>query len=310
MDLQFVTLDVFSSTRLQGNPLAVVSVPAALKSKLSQATKQKIAQEFNLSETVFLHEAADQTALERHADIFTVEREITFGGHPTVGTAFFLVKHLQAPVETLVIKAGPIGLFLQDDNQIRAKIPHNVHLHAKTLADVVGSADYPGFSPVPQIRDAELRAPVFSVVKGMTFVLVKLPSLDLLGQVSVLGRLDFDGLPRPLLDEEWRDSFVCRYYYVDMGEEGGQRCLRTRMVELGFEDPATGSAASALGSYLTLMEEKKGTKFKLTQGVEMGRRSDISVETATKTNNGVELVDLWLGGTAVVIMKGSLTVDV
>ncbi|OTA69128.1 Diaminopimelate epimerase-like protein [Hypoxylon sp. EC38] len=317
-DLQFVTLDVFTSTRLQGNPLAVVSVPAALKAKLSQATKQKIAQEFNLSETVFLHETADLDTTQKqqqqcNVDIFTIEREIPFAGHPTIGTAVLVKYHLHPHVDTLVTKAGPISLAPQADTQIRAKIPHNVHLHSKTLADAIGGdAGFPGLCPVPQIRDAEMRAPVFSVVRGMTFVLVKLPSLDLLGRVDTSYRLDFDALPRPLLDEGWGDSFVCRYYYVDAGEEEeGRRSIRSRMVELGFEDPATGSAATALGSYLTLSEEKRGTKFKVTQGVEMGRKSDISVETTTREGgDGVELVDLWLGGTAVVVLKGTLTVDI
>ncbi|KAI0834133.1 Diaminopimelate epimerase-like protein [Hypoxylon sp. FL0890] len=314
-DLQFVTLDVFTSTRLQGNPLAVVTVPASLKDKLSQATKQKIAQEFNLSETVFLHEAADSDSQQqqRNVDIFTIEREIPFAGHPTIGTAVLVKYHLHPHVDTLVTKAGPIGLASQADNQIRAKIPHNVHLHSKTLADVIGgNTAYPGLCPVPQIRDAELKAPVFSVVNGMTFVLVKLPSLDLLGQVGTSYRLDFDALPQPLLDEGWRDSLVCRYYYVDLGEEDGEKRIRSRMVELGFEDPATGSAATALGSYLTLNEEKRGTRFRVTQGVEMGRKSDISVETTVRGSGsgGVELEELWLGGTAVVVLKGSLTVDI
>ncbi|KAI1381836.1 Diaminopimelate epimerase-like protein [Hypoxylon crocopeplum] len=317
MELQFTTLDVFTSKRLEGNPLAVVSVPAALKDRLTQATKQKITKEFNLSETVFLHEAAgsDNSQKHRDVDIFTVEHEIPYAGHPTIGTAVLVKYYLHPHVETLVTKAGPIGLVTQEDNQIRAKIPHNVHLHAKTLADVIGDlGDYPGLSPVPQIRDAELRAPVFSVVKGMTFVLVRLPTLDLLAQVSSAYRLDFGGLPRPLLDDEWSDSFACRYYYVDVGSEGeeGDRCVRARMVELGFEDPATGSAATALGSYLTLNEEKRDTRLRVTQGVEMGRTSNITVETTTATRDAgsVELVDLWLGGTAVVVMKGSLTVDI
>ncbi|KAI1767256.1 Diaminopimelate epimerase-like protein [Hypoxylon sp. FL1150] len=322
MELQFTTLDVFTSTRMQGNPLAVVSVPASLKDKLPQAAKQKIAREFNLSETVFLHEADDADSSggkERHADIFTVEQEIPFGGHPTVGTAVLSKYHLHPHVDTLVTKAGPIGLVPQDgdgNRGIRAKIPHNVHLHSRTLADaIVGgttSDAYPGLSPVAEIRAAELAAPVFSVVRGMTFVLVRLPTLELLARITEAARLDFAGLPAPLLDEAWRDSLVCRYYYVDVdSKQEGTRSLRTRMVELGFEDPATGSAATALGAYLTLEEERKGTRFEVTQGVEMGRRSDISVETMTRETDGaVELVDLWLGGTAVVVMKGSLTVDI
>ncbi|KAI0845521.1 Diaminopimelate epimerase-like protein [Daldinia vernicosa] len=317
MALQFVTLDVFTSQRLQGNPLAVVTVPAALKESLTQATKQNIAREFNLSETVFLHEAAesDTGSEERHIDIFTIGREIPFAGHPTIGTAVLVKYHLHPHVQILITKAGPIGIVPQPANHIRAKIPHDVHLHSRTLADVVGAAAA-GLSPDPQIREAELRAPVFSIVKGMTFVLVKLPSLELLSRVGAGNRLDFDGLPKPLLDEgPWGDSFVSRYYYVDVGEEEGEeegvRAIRARMVELGFEDPATGSAAAALAAYLTLREEKTGRKFRVTQGVEIGRKSDISVETTTKggAEGEVGLVDLWLGGTAVVVMKGTLTLD-
>ncbi|KAI1648720.1 Diaminopimelate epimerase-like protein [Daldinia loculata] len=320
MALQFFTLDVFTSQRLQGNPLAVVTVPAALKDSLTQATKQKIAQEFNLSETVFLHEAAESNAgnEERYIDIFTIKREIPFAGHPTIGTAVLVKYHLHPHVQTLVTKAGPISIVPQPENQIRAKIPHDVHLHTQTLADVVAAAAA-GLSPDPQIREAELRAPVFSIVKGMTFVLVKLPSLELLSRVSTGYRLDFDNLPKPLLDEgPWGNSFVSRYYYVDVGgeeeeeeEEGGARAIRARMVQGGFEDPATGSAASALAAYLTLGEEKTGRRFRVTQGVEMGRKSEISVETTTRggAEGGVGLVDLWLGGTAVVVLKGTLTLD-
>ncbi|KAI1468860.1 Diaminopimelate epimerase-like protein [Daldinia caldariorum] len=335
MELQFVTLDVFTSTRLQGNPLAVVTVPASLKDALPHATKQKIAQEFNLSETVFLHEPPESElgaeSPERHIDIFTAEREIPFAGHPTIGAAVLARYHLhpRAHTHTLVTKAGPIGLVAQPGNRIRAKIPHDTHLHARTLADVLGAtgAEGVGLARDPEIRAAELAAPVFSVVKGMTFVLVRLASLEQLAKVSTSWRLDFDAVPLTRLRDEgpWGEGgLVMRYYYVDMGvgvgegEEEGTRDIRARMVEPGFEDPATGSAASALAAYLSLKgeggeeKEKEGRKFRVTQGVEMGRKSDISVETTTRrgADGSVELVDLWLGGTAVVVMKGSLTVDI
>ena len=80
------------------------------------------------------------------------------------------------------------------------------------------------------------------------------------------------------------------------------------MMEVSFEDPATGSAASALCSFLTLTEEKKGRKFEVTQGVEMGRKSVISVETTVKDEDVLKLEDVFLGGTAVVVMKGTLNV--
>ena len=74
MKLNFVTLDVFTTTRYAGNPLAIVLVPAEHKQLLSQTQKQSIAREFNLSETVFLHAAdaaADASERVVAIDIFT-----------------------------------------------------------------------------------------------------------------------------------------------------------------------------------------------------------------------------------------------
>ncbi|KAI1176808.1 hypothetical protein F4777DRAFT_243975 [Nemania sp. FL0916] len=336
MEFPFATLDVFTTKRLEGNPLAIVRVPASLRDRLTQPLKQKIAQEFNLSETVFLHDDTSKAgASAREVDIFTVERELPFAGHPTIGTAVFVQHHLgiSGSVQKLITKAGaiPIAPSDSDGSAMVADIPHNTRLHGRTLRDVFGadeSAITANLHPNPEIRAAELDAPAFSIVAGMAFVLVKLASLELLGEVSAGKRLDFDALPAPLLDEGWRESFVSRYYYVDVdalddndatqqqekGEKGeGVRHLRTRMVELGFEDPATGSAASALSAYLT-RRERKGTRFEITQGVEMGRKSVISVETSTKieetdTGNKVKLDKVYLGGSAVVVLQGTLRVD-
>jgi PhzF family phenazine biosynthesis protein len=56
MELPFATLDVFTTKKFEGNPLAIVRVPAPLRDRLTQSMKQTIAKEFNLSETVFLHD--------------------------------------------------------------------------------------------------------------------------------------------------------------------------------------------------------------------------------------------------------------
>ncbi|KAK8128547.1 phenazine biosynthesis protein phzf protein [Apiospora sp. TS-2023a] len=332
MELPFVTLDVFTSKRLEGNPLAVISVPASLEAELTQAKKQKIAQEFNLSETVFMHEPEGDGGSQLRIDIFTIESELPFAGHPTIGSAVLAKFHWYPAVDTLLTKSGPINLEVpssgqgqgQDQKQkqesVRARISQDVRLHRKTLADAIPQdqhASFPGLSHhLPAVRDAELAAPVFSIVRGMTFVLVKLPSLELLGGLDQGLRLDFDHLPKgPLLDEDRQPyGFVSRYYYVDQGgnDDGdGVRKIRTRMLELGFEDPATGSAASALSAYLTVAGKSKHARFEITQGVEMGRRSVIQVETKADLQEGgeVKIRELWLGGEAVVVQKGTLMVD-
>ncbi|MBO6930651.1 MAG: PhzF family phenazine biosynthesis protein, partial [Roseibium sp.] len=82
MSRHYAILDVFTNKSLAGNPLAVV-----LDSEgLSDEQMQKIAGEFNLSETVFVFppENPGQSASMR---IFTPKVELPFAGHPTVGTA-------------------------------------------------------------------------------------------------------------------------------------------------------------------------------------------------------------------------------
>ncbi|KAK3400895.1 Diaminopimelate epimerase-like protein [Sordaria brevicollis] len=333
--LTYHTLDVFTPTRYLGNPLAVVLVPSSVRSQITQEVKQRIAREFNFSETVFLHTPDDNEGprgdgsgvTSREIDIFTTEEELPFAGHPTVGTAFLVREHLGwKDVGRLVTKAGgiAIGEVEGEGKKVKAKIPHALHIHRQTLGGLLGGGEVKGevktlieaaLSDDPEIREAELSGPVVSIVRGMTFLLAKLPSLEHLAKVSTAKRLDFNQVEGLLDKGEWEGGFVCRYYYVPTeearkDEENGGRKefkFRTRMVELGFEDPATGSAACTLASYLTVSgKEMEGARFELTQGVEMGRRSEIEVEvTAEEGEDGeMKVKDLYLGGTAVVVMSG------
>ena len=96
MQLDYFVVDVFTSTALAGNPLAVVFDSAGLTAEKMQA----VAREFNLSETTFVQRRV--AALERadgvRVRIFTTQEELPFAGHPTLGTASAL--KLRAP-ETL-----------------------------------------------------------------------------------------------------------------------------------------------------------------------------------------------------------------
>lgn len=325
LKLDFLTVDVFTTERFKGNPLAVVFVPADQRPLITQEIKQRIAREFNLSETVFLHVPQDPSSTTREIDIFTIESELPFAGHPTIGSAYLVLNHLGLKhVNILLTKAGPIAINPEGvDRVVRAQIPHAVKIHQKTVGDVlekhsqdasIRSLLNDGLSTDPVLRAAELAAPLVSIVKGMTFVLVKLPSLEDLAKAADANRFHFEKLPPGVLQDEgeWSGGFVARYYYVLTEDrvtdvEGKQTwTMQTRMVELGFEDPATGSAACTLASYLSLAEKaEKGARFEITQGVEMGRKSDIVVEAKAA---GEQVKEIFLGGTAVVVMNGSIVV--
>jgi len=89
--------------------------------------------------------------------------------------------------------------------------------------------------------------------------------------------------------------------------------LRTRMLKVSpaMEDPATGSAACALGSYLSLHKSSaQAVAFKITQGVEMGRESNILIDTRVgqDADGARSLQTVHLGGTAVQVASGTIAV--
>ncbi|KAK5995089.1 putative isomerase [Cladobotryum mycophilum] len=306
MELPFVTLDVFTHTRYRGNPLAVVTIPAGTVPPPTQDQKQTIAREFNLSETVFIHDVADPEAdTTRRIDIFLTDAEIPFAGHPTIGAAVSL---LPQGVTQIITKAGPIGITRTGPNSAQADIPHNVHLHRATLADFPLTPN--ALQAVDQISQLERSAPIFSIVKGMNFSLVELPSTDLLAQLRPTGAV-FSAVD--LLDQGWNQGMIGRYYYVRTGtseDADGKPIIqiRSRMILANFEDPATGSAACCLSSYLSVEGDKQTTptrRYEITQGVEMGKESNIVVEVSVK-DSGIDTVTL--AGPAVQVMRGHVTV--
>lgn len=341
MELDFITLDVFTSTRFQGNPLAIIKVPAHLSAQLTQAHKQLIAREFNLSETAFLHQKSPQVD-EWSLDIFTTQDELPFAGHPTVGAACYVLNmenqgsFVNGMAETagmngtaggkriagkkaaaLITKAGRIEITGRGNGVVAASISHNVRIHHHTISDLA-EPDI-GLSSNTILANAEKHAPLVSIVKGMTFLLVQLPSLELLKEAQSTSRhLSF----YQLLDEGWEEGFVARYFYVleqtgpngQGNGEGGKGVLRirTRMMEATMEDPATGSAACALGSYLALSgvglhPDGRTGVYEITQGVEMGRKSIIGVEVEVEAG-GKKIQSVKLAGSAVKVMEGKIRV--
>jgi trans-2,3-dihydro-3-hydroxyanthranilate isomerase len=87
MEHRFHTLDVFTTNRFEGNPLAVITDGDGL----SNNTMQAIAREMNLAETVFVQKPTDDRALAR-LRIFTTKEELKLAGHPVVGTWFLLAE--------------------------------------------------------------------------------------------------------------------------------------------------------------------------------------------------------------------------
>ena len=135
--LDYHVLDVFTTERFGGNPLAVVLDADGLDGKRMQT----IAREFNLSETVFVLKPshASHTARVR---IFTPAAEMPFAGHPTVGTACLLAQ-LRLPAaqegsEALVVLEEEIGLVRVGVRMRRGSAPF-AEFDAPRLPEELGS---------------------------------------------------------------------------------------------------------------------------------------------------------------------------
>lgn len=132
--IDFVTVDVFTSDPYKGNPLAIVRIPHG--AQVTQEQKLAIAREFNLSETTFLHENGRNTQdNEWTVDIFMTTQELPFAGHPTVGTACYVLSRTaqergikEGVIEaSFKLKAGPVGLrYDVVKKTAKAAIPHDV----------------------------------------------------------------------------------------------------------------------------------------------------------------------------------------
>jgi PhzF family phenazine biosynthesis protein len=78
----FQLVDVFGAEAMGGNPLAVILDGQGL----STDEMQRITRWLDFSETTFLLPPADPGA-DYRVRIFTLERELPFAGHPTIGSA-------------------------------------------------------------------------------------------------------------------------------------------------------------------------------------------------------------------------------
>lgn len=298
MRRRFYTLDVFTSTPLAGNPLAVVIDSEGL----DDVAMQKIAREFNLSETVFCFQPADpvNSAALR---IFTPTAELPFAGHPTVGTAI-LAATLEAPE---LLAREDVGLVLEEKiGAVRCSVRHRRGEAAHARFEVPRLAEPCGVAPPDDevaalfgVTPADLgfgahRASVMSAGNPTTFIPVR--------SLEALGRLRVAALP-----EAERRIF---YFYTPVDspdDRSAPRTYRCRMLSIGLgvpEDPATGSAGAAFPGALLQNEPLPDGQHDciLLQGVEMGRPSRIGI---TFTVEGGRLTQTAIGGSAVIVSEGT-----
>jgi trans-2,3-dihydro-3-hydroxyanthranilate isomerase len=287
----FVQLDVFTSRPLEGNPLAVFTDARGL----SDAEMQRLARETNLSETTFIFPRDPEVEQrEGHkARIFTVNEELPFAGHPTLGTAWCLYQQSPAAQVVLDLKVGKVPVSFEQRNgllfgEMRQVDPlfGRSHSHAD-VAKLLG---------VP-LAELDESVPIQSVSTGMRFTMVPFRSLTTLQDLKVSWH-QMEGFLRGLGD----NSF---FYFVCRETMNPNATLHARMIFYNGEDPATGSAAGCCTAWAVrngvLASNQQGL---IEQGIETRRPSAIYVRAEKRGDN---VTNVRVGGNVVQIIDGKVT---
>ena len=301
MNCRFVTADVFTSRPLEGNPLAVFPDARGLSDNLMQ----RIAREFNLSETVFVL-PPDDARNTRCVRIFTPKAELPFAGHPTVGAAYVLAALGEIPLtgaETRIVfeeGVGPVPVLIRSEEGrpvftqlTAAKLPEE----GPTPPEAAELAEMLSLDPQDVLTQGEDYPQGFSC--GTPFLFIPLRSRDALRRA----RLRIEVWEEILLGGWAREV----YLFCREPELPGSH-IRARMfaAELGIgEDPATGGAVSAFGGYLGVRApERDGTlAWIVEQGFEMGRPSLLHLEV---DKQGGEITAVRVGGSSVLVSEGTI----
>ncbi|WP_371421125.1 PhzF family phenazine biosynthesis protein [Tardiphaga sp.] len=304
MMIDYVTVDVFTDTRFGGNPLAVVPDARGI----DEGLLQKIATEFNYSETTFVF-PPDDPAHTARVRIFTPTTEIPFAGHPNVGTAFVLGRQgavFGRPVGDRMVfeeKAGLVHLdLLRDGGAIVGAgfvAPQPLAMQGEIDRDMMAAC----ISLAPDAIAMSTHGPRMVSV-GLPFAVAELAGLDALASARPNATAFAQAEQRHRSPDDRFSAFI----YVRTGD--GFDHLRARMfapLDNVPEDPATGSASAALAAYLVTLDPRRDAVRNITieQGVEMGRRSLIEVEVR-KTNDQVQSVRI--AGRCVPVMQGRIDV--
>ena len=271
---RFVFADVFTSSPLAGNQLAVFTDARELPEELLQP----LAKEIGFSETVFVYPAGS----DAHARIriFTPATELPFAGHPVLGTAFVLAAPLQLGEIRLETGVGVVPVVLEREGArivfgwMRQPVPEwGPFAQGDELLELLG------------VRSS---LPLELYRNGPEWVYIELGSADEVARVAP----DFGRLAK--LTPVGVNCFA-----------GSGTKWKTRMFAPASgvaEDPATGSAAGPLAVHLVRHGRASyGDELEISQGDEIGRPSTLYARVYGEGDrvDGVEV-----GGSAVIVARG------
>jgi trans-2,3-dihydro-3-hydroxyanthranilate isomerase len=292
--------DVFTSQPLEGNSLAVFFDGRGL----SDGEMQSIAKEMNLSETTFILRRDLETERERgvRVRIFTVQEELPFAGHPTLGTAFALRGESSAKSTEIMLdlNVGKVPVRFEETpaeptfgEMTQIDPVFGIQHEREAVARVTGL----------RIEDFDSSLPIETVSTGIPYVVTPLKSLAVIQEL----RVDLS-----LANEYLAKTGGKFLYFVARQTVDPAARLHARMLFYNGEDPATGSAAGCAAAWMVAHGvAQSDERVLIEQGIEMQRPSRIFVRAKCLDNpktsqHDNRVVNVRVGGHAIEVMRGEV----
>jgi trans-2,3-dihydro-3-hydroxyanthranilate isomerase len=296
--LNMAQWDVFSSRPLEGNSLAVFFDGRGL----SDAEMQAIAKEMNLSETTFVlpRDAETERARGVRVRIFTVQEELPFAGHPTLGTAFALRGESGAKAITLELNLGKVPVRFEE---VAGEVAFGEMTQIDPVFGMQHEREALARATGLQIDDFDTSLPIETVSTGLAYTIAPLKSL------AVIQKLRVDQNRAGEYLEKTGGKFL---YFVARETVDLAARLHARMLFYNGEDPATGSAAGCTAAWMVAHGVAKADeRVLIEQGIEMQRPSRIFVratfhDSHQKNPGDNRIVNVRVGGNAIEVMRGEV----
>ncbi len=277
MPYSFTVVDVFTDRPFAGNQLAVLADARGLDAEACQ----RIAREFNFAESTFVFPPEDPTNTAR-VRIFTPEYEMPFAGHPNVGTAYVLALAGAADALRFEELAGIVACEVLRDGG--AVVGASVRAPAAlALGREVSAAD---------------AAACAGLAAGDVLIGAHRPVVASVGAPFLFAEVSPEALERASVGAGSPEGTVGVAIYAHTAP--GRAEVRMFAPGAGVpEDPATGSAAAALGALLHRLNPAEA-ELVIAQGRFVGRPSVIEVRA--------DATGVSIAGRCARVMRGELLV--
>jgi trans-2,3-dihydro-3-hydroxyanthranilate isomerase len=285
--------DVFTSTPLSGNPLAVFLDARGLTAD----DMLSLARETNLSETTFIFPRDPATESQRgfRVRIFTREQELPFAGHPVLGTATAIRTHL--PNAPATVRLDLDGGIIPVDFESTPQGAYGEMLQPEPI--FAETHPVAAIAPLLALNNADFDAafPIRNISTGRPNLIVMLKSLDAVKRAQV----DWPAAQRYFASGDKQRGF----YLLTRETEHKTSRVHARKPARAGDDPVTGSAAGCAAAFLVENGlAKSAERVIIEQGSEVHRPGELHVSAV---KNGSSISTVRVGGYAVRVFEGRAT---